>query len=122
MRFQIVFAEADLSTTQRSAWIEIPPTAKKGAVCIGCTATGAPSGEVAIEISGHGMPGVSGQAYSPAPASGPAGGAFRDVYDGIDTAARYLCVVYNASSGGTGAHWTDDSGVDGTKPYIEFKE
>jgi hypothetical protein len=122
MRLLITFDAVDLSTTQRSHWIEIPPNTKDGAICIGCTATGSPSGDVSIEVSGHGAPGVAGQTYTPGPVSKPSGGAFASVYDGIQTAARYICVLYTRASGGTGAVWTDDSGVVGTTPYIEFKE
>lgn len=122
MNFPVIFTAADLSTTQRSNWIEIPPQTKTIAIHIGCTATGSPLGTVTLEVSGHGGNGTAGQPYAPAPTSSPAGGAFTAIYDLISTSARYIAVVYTASSGGTGASWTNDSGASGTTPFICCKE
>lgn len=104
----------DMSANRRSQWVDLRGC-HNGALEIAWPATGTPVGTIAIEVSNHGAYGVAGVVYSPAIAKQPAGTADGTLFDGIFTTAKFICVTYTVTSGGTGASFTDLSGV-ATKP------
>ena len=111
-----------LAANDVTKWVRLPPQTKKLTIGIGWPATGTPVGTLAIEISNHGKPGVAGAPYPTTITTNPAGTANTLVLDNIETSCTYIRMTYTAGSGGTGASFTDDSGVSGTLPTIETKE
>jgi hypothetical protein len=112
-----------LAASDTTKWVPVPKQCKRICIAMGWPATGSPIGTLAIEVSNHGTEGTSGAAYSPAPSTNPSGAvAANIILDNIVTSACYIRMTYTASSGGTACVFTNDSGVAGTSPTIEFKE
>jgi hypothetical protein len=122
MKQPLEWIGADLSASTRTKWIKRPPGAKKACIGIGWPATGTPVGTLSIEVSDHGKPGVAGAAYPVAITTNPSGTANTLILDLIETAADAIAMVYTRTSGGTGAVFTDSSGVAGTLPQITWME
>lgn len=121
-----VTVATDLSAACATKWI---PTrgAKRGALGIGCTATGSPAGGVTLQVCNHGRNASSGATYcknavDPTVLFQPAGSAAATIVDGLASESDYYRVVYTPTSGGTGAVFTDDSGETGTSPVLTLKE
>src|SRR5512147_1753705 len=115
--FPLEWHNADLSASDYTKWIKVPPQAKYASLGIGWTATGAPEGALTIEASNHGREGTAGATILTLTTT-PSGSANSTLADLVQTSASYLLVRYARTSGGTGATWTDDSGVAGTVPVI----
>ena len=112
-----------LAANDVTKWVPVPPQCKRICIAMGWPATGSPVGTLAIEVSNHGIEGTAGAAYSPAPSVNPSGAvAANIVLDNIVTAAAYIRMTYTNSSGGTACIFTNETGVAGTTPTIEFKE
>lgn len=121
MRIPLVF-KGDMSASTRTYWAELPAGMKRVAIGIGWPATGTPVGTLSIELATHKNESVTGAVYTPAPSLHPTGGAANLLIDNIVTAARSIAVVYTRTSGGTGASFTDETGVAGTKPTLIVRE
>jgi hypothetical protein len=111
-----------LGASDVTKWVRLPPQTKKLTIGIGWPNTDTPIGTLAIEISNHGKPNVSGAPYPTVITINPAGTANTVILDKIETSATYIRMTYTRSSGGAGAVFTDDTGVAGTLPNIETKE
>jgi hypothetical protein len=118
----ITWQNADLAADDSTNWIEIPPDARLGCLHIGCTATDTPVGVLKIKVTGNSAQAVAdADDYSDQPTTGPAAAAWQYNGDAIETAARYIALFYDRTSGGTGAVWTDNSAVAGTRPFINWR-
>jgi hypothetical protein len=121
MSSRLIVFETDMSATSRSNWIAIPQDCQEMSIALGWPGTDAPTGTLSLEVSGHGKNGTAGEAYPVTVSSSPAGTAGHVILDNIATSCPFICVLYTRSSGGTGAAFTNDSGVAGTQPLITFK-
>ena len=115
-----VFANSDLSASDKTAWIPVPRWAKMACISIGCTSTGAPIGVLSVRISNSNTQSVASAETYITPVSQPTGATWQLVLDEIETGAAFIALNYACTSGGTGAHWTDDTGANGTSPTINF--
>jgi hypothetical protein len=107
----------DMSANRRTGWIDMQGNTH-ASLDIAWPATDTPVGAIAIEVSNHGSYGVAGTVYSPAIATQPAGTDDSAFPDYITTAAKFICVTYTVTSGGTGASFTDGTGVAGNLPKL----
>jgi hypothetical protein len=121
MTVPFVFANSDLSASDKTAWIPVPRWAKMACISFGCTGAGSPIGVVSVRISNSNTQDVASAETYVTPVSQPAGAAWPLVLDEIETGAAFIALNYARTSGGAGAHWTDDTNVDGTShPTINF--
>lgn len=118
----LIFAGSTLGASTYTNWVRWPLKAKRACIVIGWTGATTPVGTFAIQVSKHGINGTAGAVYTPAPSSGPAGTSSFAVFDGIETAAPYIRLVYTRTSGGASDVFTNDSCVSGTSAIISFKE
>jgi hypothetical protein len=110
-----------LAGNDETYWMRIPPKCTTMCIGVGWTATGAPIGELSIEVSNHGDDSMAGSVYPVTITTNPAGSAGSVMLDGITTSAEYIKMRYTRSSAGTGAVFTDETQVAGTFPTIIFK-
>jgi hypothetical protein len=111
-----------LAATDYTEWVQIPRGTKKMSIGIGWPSTGTPVGVLAVVVCNHGRNGVAGASYPITISTQPAGTAATLFLDNIDTAAGYIGMTYTATTGGTGAVFTDETGVAGTVPKLVFHE
>jgi hypothetical protein len=127
MKVDIVFAAADLSTSQVSDKFEIPEGVDGINADIGFPTTGAPVGVLTIEECLHGDPNGDWQPYSKdgsttlsTAVNGTSAAGYLHFRDIAIAGPRFARFRYVRTSGGTGARFNDCSTSANNAPIVSF--